>query len=56
MEESFESAHIDNSRKVGYANYNATPVHLTLDDVRRQMEEMQGRIVCELAGIKKRYT
>ncbi len=56
MEESFESAHIDHSGKVGYANYNAAPIHLTLEDVRQQMEEMQGRIVCEVAGIKKRYT
>ena len=33
MEESFESAHIDHSGKVGYANHNATPIHLTLEDV-----------------------
>ncbi len=56
MEESFESAHINHSGKVGYANHNATPIHLTLEDVRERIEEMQGRVVRELAGIKKRYT
>ena len=56
MEESFESAHIDHSGKVGYANHNATPIHLTLEDVRERLEEMQGRVVRELAGIKERYT
>ena len=56
MEESFESAHIDHSGKVGYANHNATPIHLTLEDVRERMEEMQGRVVRELAGIKERHT
>ena len=33
MEESFESAHINHSGKVGYANHNATPIHLTFADV-----------------------
>ena len=56
MEESFESAHIDHSGKVGYANHNATPIHLTLEDVRERLEEMQGRVVRELAGIKERHT
>ncbi len=56
MEESFESAHIDHSGKVGYANRNATPIHLTLEDVRERLEEMQGRVVRELAGIKEQHT
>ena len=53
MEESFESAHVDHSGKVGYANHNATPIHLTLEDVRERMEEMQGRVVYELVAIEK---
>ncbi len=56
MEESFESTHINHSGKVRYANHNATPTHLTLEDVRERMEEMQGRVVYELVGIKQRYT
>ena len=56
MEESFERAHVDHYGKVGYANNNATPIHLTLEDVRERLEEIQGRVVRELAGIKERHT